>query len=172
MTRVCKSIVMACALAVAIATVLSQTLAPQPFAFGADDASSKIFQADDAVTQAFGAVKAAQEAGANVSALLTKVNEANTVLAEAHTAFRSGNNETASLKSDQAFNAVQSVVNEAESLKRSAESDSQGKLVWTALLSGVGLSLLFVACLFGWSFFERRYIKQALEMRPAKVDKV
>jgi hypothetical protein len=152
--------------------LFSQLSAYRPFVYGVDDASSKLAQADNAVTGAFVAVETAQEAGADVSALLTKVNDANAILAEAHTAFRSGNNETASLKSDQAFNAVQSVVNEAESLKRSAESDSQGKLVWTALFSSVGLSLLFVACLFGWSFFKRRYIKQALEKRPAKVDKV
>ena len=169
MMRASKSMIAACALSAAILVVLGQLLACQPFVYGADDAPSKIAQADNAVAQAFVAVAEAQEAGANVSALLARLNEADTVLAEAHTAFRSGDNGTAGLKADQALIAVQGVAGEAEGLKSNAESDSQGRLVWTASLSSVGLSLLFVACLFGWRFFRRRYVKQALEMKPEKV---
>jgi hypothetical protein len=161
---------MACALSVAILAVFGQLLTRQPFAYGSDDAPLKIAQADDAVTQAFIVVAEAQEAGANVSALLVKLNEANAILAEAHAAFRSGDNGTAGQKADQASDAVQGIVGDAEGLKRSAESDSQSRLVWMASLSSVGLSLLFVACLFGWRLFKRRYVKQALRMRPEKVN--
>jgi len=170
MMRTRKNRIAFCALSATILVLSSQLSAYRPFVYGVDDASSKLAQADNAVTQAFVAVEAAQEAGANVSALLKEVNDANAVLAEAHTASRSGDNETASLKSDQAFNTVQNVFSEAESLERSAKYDSQARLVWTALLSSLGLSLLFVACLFGWRYLKKRYVRQALEMQPAKVD--
>lgn len=170
MTHTRKSVAMACAISI-FAAVLSQMFAPQPLAYGADDASSKIAQADEAVTQAFVAAANAQQAGANVSTLLVRLNEANAVLAEAHIDFDNVDYVAASQRADQAFNAVQGVAGDAESLKRSAESDSNDRFVWTASLSSVGLSLFFVTCVFGWRFFRRRYVKQALEMRPEKVNR-
>jgi len=169
-THTWKSVAMACAISIVFTAVLGQILAPQPLTYGADDASTKIAQADEAVTQAFIAVADAQQAGANVSTLLARLNEANAVLAEAHTDFRNIDYVTASQKADQAFNEVQGIAGDAESLKRNAESDSNGRLVWTASLSSVGLILFSVACLLGWRLLKRRYMKQALETRPEKVD--
>jgi len=56
-----------------------------------DDAASRIEEADELVCPAFEAVLEAERAGANVSVLIVKLNEAGVFLAEAENLYRNRN---------------------------------------------------------------------------------
>ena len=138
-------------------------------AYTSDEATSKIAEADSKVKQAFAAVSDATEAGANVSSLALRLNEAGGLLAKANVVFRSGDYDNATLLAEQSISLVDGVVQEAGNFKTMAESERLSRLGWAALLASVSLSLLFVVSLFGWRFVKNRYFKGVLEMKPEEV---
>lgn len=162
-------------IAVGVALLMSFLIVSQPTAclfavYGADDVPSEVDQADSAIAEALVAVAEAERAGANVSVLLVRLDDANVLLAEARNALRRGDYGDASLLAGQALGVVEGLLEEAGSLKLAAESDRQGRLVWMASLSGLGLVVLFVVSLLGWRLLRRRHIGQIMVMRPEKVN--
>nr|NIR87761.1 hypothetical protein [Candidatus Bathyarchaeota archaeon] len=65
-----------------------------------DDAAWAIIKAEDSVASGYDAVLEAEEAGANVSGLLARLNEAAMLLAEAEIAFRLGDFDEAVVSAD------------------------------------------------------------------------
>jgi hypothetical protein len=51
-------------------------------------------------------------------------------------------------------------------MKLEAEKTRSERLFFTASLSSIGLSALFVASLFGWRLLKRKYVKRVLGMKP------
>ena len=82
-----------------------------PCAKGADDASGSVENADAAVRQAFNATLDAERAGANVSGLIVRLNEAGAVLVEAEIALGNGNSSEAASKAGQCVGIAESVKN-------------------------------------------------------------
>jgi len=133
---------------------------------GADGASSSVGEADVAVRRAFNATLDAERAGANVSGLMAKLNEAGELLAEAETAYRVGNFSEAVGKADQCYMLVDGVIGEASSLKSSALADAQARFSSTLMFSLAGAVVFVTALILIWVLFKPFYAKKLLKMKP------
>src|SRR4030043_1642739 len=164
-----KSFVKLTVSAIIVFLALALTFSYSAHAYTSDEATSKIAEADSKILQAFSAVTDATEAGANVSSLALRLNEAGGLLAKANVVFRSGDYDNATLLAEQSISLVDGVVQEAGSFKTMAESERLSRLGWAALLASVGLSLLFVVSLIGWRFVTIRCFRGVLLRKPEEV---
>jgi hypothetical protein len=136
------------------------------FAVDEIEARGLLHQAEQDLTSAYVAVGAAKTGGANVSALIVRLDEAGGLLARGNGLLGVGDYGNASLLAVQCSYTVLGVVDAAETLKVEAEARSRDGLFVSAAVSSVGLSVLFVATLLGWNFFKKRYFRQVLDMKP------
>ena len=154
----------------AVCLVVSMLLAvwfvPVCFAVDAVEASIVINEAERGLSSAYVVVADAEGAGADVSALLSKLDSAGDFISEAHVAFWSGDYENASVLADECSNAVKGIADDAARLKTDAEKALSDRLLLTVTESGVGLILLLVFGLLGWKLLKRHYFRRALEMKP------
>jgi hypothetical protein len=147
--------------------VFSLSLTCLPFYVSAnDEASSAIGEADDALSMAFEAVLEAERAGANVSDLIVKLDEAGGLLAEAENAYRVGNFSEAVSRAEGCSILANGVVGEALSLKSSALADAQKAVLQTLTFSWVGGAAFLIVLFFVWGWFKRAYARKLLQMKP------
>jgi len=133
---------------------------------GADEASSSVGEADVAVRRAFNATLDAERAGANVSGLILRLNEAGGILAEAEIALKDGNSSEAASKAGQCIRIAQSVKSDADVLKASALDEAQ-TVFWTSLtFSVVGIVVFVVVLALVWRWFKGGYVRRMLSMKP------
>jgi len=133
---------------------------------GADEASSSVGEADVAVRRAFNATLDAERAGANVSGLILRLNEAGEILAEAEIALGNGNSSEAASKAGQCTGIAESVKGDADVLKASALDEAQ-TVFWTSLtFSVVGIAVFVVVLMLVWRWFKRGYVRKMLGMKP------
>ena len=132
---------------------------------GADEASSSVGEADVAVRRAFNATLDAERAGANVSGLILRLNEAGEILAEAEIALKDGNSSEAAGKAVQCIGIAESVKGDADVLKASALDEAQ-TVFWTSLtFSVVGIAVFVVVLVLVWRRFKRGYNRKVLGMK-------
>jgi len=131
-----------------------------------DEASSAIEGAENVLRQAFEAVLEAERAGANISSLMTTLNEAGRLLAEAEIAYGIGNSGEAVSEADQCYVLVNGVIGEALSLKSSVLADAQRISMQTLTLSLMGSVAFLIVLFFAWGLFKRVYAKRLLKMKP------
>ncbi len=136
------------------------------WAVSSDDANKALKSAETDFVTAFTAVATAEEAGANVTNLVTKLNAADGVLSEGYDAFMAGDYDTANSKAASCSAAVEGVVDEAGLMKTSAERAIGSRTLLTAVFSGVGLIILFVLGFLGWGFLKNWYTKRLLDLKP------
>ena len=147
--------------------VFSLSLTRLPFYVSAnDEASLAIGEADNALRQAFEAVLDAERAGANLSDLIVKLDEAGGLLAEAENAYRVGNFSEAISKADKCSMQADGVVGEALNLKGSALADAQKAVLQTLTFSWVGGVAFLAVLFFVWSWFKRAYAGKLMRMKP------
>jgi hypothetical protein len=133
---------------------------------GADEASSSVGEADIAVRQAFNATLDAERAGANVSGLILRLNDAGGILAEAEMALGNGNSSEAASKAVQCTEIAESVKGDAVVLKASA-LDVARTVFWASLtFSVVGIAVFVVVLEFVWRWFKGGYVRRMLGMKP------
>ena len=150
-----------------IIIVFSLSLTRLPFRVSAgDEASSAIGEADNALRRAFEAVLDAERAGANVSNLIFKLNEAGRLLAEAENAYKMGKFSEAISKAEGCSVLANGVVGEALSLKSSALAAAQTAFWQNLTFSCFGGLAFLVALFFVWGRFKRAYAKKLLRMKP------
>jgi CHASE3 domain sensor protein len=133
------------------------------------DETAKIAEADNALKQTFGAVLAAEKEGANVSALMVKMNQAGMLLAQAAVDYRSGNSGEAVNKAAQCLEALQSVSEEALALKDKALKDAQQAFWNTITVSIVSAILSVVVLVLVWHWFRNHYLDGLLKMKPEAI---
>lgn len=137
-------------------------------AYGLDE-TAKIAEADNALKQAFGVVLAAEKEGANVSALITKMNQAGMLLAQAEVDYRSGNSGEAADKAAQCLAALQGVSDEALAMRDKALQNAQ-QAFWNTIAITIVSSVIFVIVLvLIWHWFSNKYLRRLLEMKPEAV---
>jgi len=141
------------------------------FVFGADassedDVASVISQAEDSVVSAYEALLEAEEAGANVSALLARLNEAAMLLAEADIAFGLGDFDVAILSADSCYEIGEEVWLEAIELQFEAHEARVMDAGLTISGSIFGVVAVVFVSFWGWRFFKRRYVGRVLGMKP------
>jgi len=133
---------------------------------GTGDASASVGEADVAVRQAFNATLDAERAGANVSGLILRLNEAGGILVEAEMALGKGNSSEAFSKAGQCVGIAESVRSDADALRVSALDEAQ-TVFWTYLTFSVaGIAAFVVVLALVWRRFKRGYVRKVLGMRP------
>ncbi|MCJ7762853.1 hypothetical protein MUP38_05305 [Candidatus Bathyarchaeota archaeon] len=149
-----------------VLVLLAVLFVPSCFAVGACEASTAVGQAEHDLGSAHIAVAEAEDAGADVSALLNKLSNAGDFLSEAYAALRIENYANASVLAMECSNTVEGVAGDAARLKTNAESAITDRLLFAVAGSGVGLILLLIFGFLGWKLLKRRYFKQVLDMKP------
>lgn len=138
----------------------------------ADEGSSFVLKAEYDLRGAFEAVLEAERAGANVSVLVEKLNEAGRFLAEAENALRGGNFSEAVSEAGRCSLAAEGIVGEALSLKSLALVQSQRAFRLNLAISVVTSSVFIVVLFFVWRWFKGFYVKKLLRMKPEVVSDV
>jgi hypothetical protein len=133
---------------------------------GADEASPSVAEADVAVRRAFNATLDAERAGANVSGLIVKLDEAGGLLAEAENAYKVGNFSEAVSKAEECSMLADGVIGEALSLKTMALADAQTAFWQNLTFSCVGGAAFLVVLFLVWGWFKRVYAEKLLKMKP------
>ena len=117
-------------------------------------------EAEEALASAHEAVLEAEQAGANVSALLDKSNLAGEYLAEAYVWYRLGVFENANRFAGLCSDVIGGVRSEAFELRDEAKRLSEADFVVNIISSVVGVSVVLVSCSIIWLVFRRRYHKR------------
>jgi hypothetical protein len=150
-----------------VVLVVSGAVFHSPFlALGSDGTLSRIEEADTAVQEAFTVVLEAERAGANVSGLMVRLNEAGGLLADSRMAYRNGNFTEAESKATDAILVAQNVTVDGTGLKASALADAQTNLQVTLVLSVVGATAFAVGVVLAWDIFKRAYLRRLGKMKP------
>jgi hypothetical protein len=135
------------------------------FAVTFQEASDQVAAADQALRVAFNGVLDAEQSGANVSVLLSRLNEAGVALSGAEVALKAGNYSDAVSGALTCKSLAIDAGEDALALKNDAVAAS-GYWWVTVLLSWV-VSVVFVGVLFFvWRWFRRGYVKKMLGSRP------
>jgi len=88
------------------------------------------------------------------------------LLAKAYNAYRLGEYDAAYSYASNCSSSISEIVSNATDLKQKAETAYDNRLFYTAAVSILALSLLFVLSLFGWRFLKEQYLKRVLGMKP------
>jgi hypothetical protein len=133
---------------------------------GSDDASVRIQEADSAVREAFKAVLKDEQAGANASGLLTTLNEAGSLLAQAEIAYRNGDSGGAAAYANNAYTKAESAMAEASSLEGASQADAANTLLYSLVFSVSGALAFLVGLFLVWSRFKKRHTKKRYGLKP------
>jgi hypothetical protein len=132
-------------------------------AYSENTAASAIDRAEAAMVSAYEAVSDAEQAGANVSRLLDRLNVAGEHLDEAHMLYRLGNFDGAIHSADLSSEIGADVKNEAEELKIEAYG-SWIRIVWIRIIGSiVGVIFVVFGAFIVWRVFKRRYVRSNIE---------
>ena len=139
-----------------------------PFVIAASDEEAAVADADAALRGAYRACLDAEAAGANVSLLLVRLNEAGVEFTGARVALASGNSSGAMNRAGLCKNLAEAVSVDAGTLRADALARAEGW--WVTVVFGVVGAGVFVCVLFlGWRWFRRYYMCRFMESRPQVV---
>jgi len=138
----------------------SQSFVPVTVAESSEDeATSALATAEGAVVSAYQAVSGAEEAGANVSGLLVRLNEAGEFLARARMAYRVDDFESAFDSAVQCQEKLNGFVVEANVLRETAIQERYMDFLVNVVGSVVGAVAVVCGGLVSWFFLKRKYDK-------------
>jgi predicted PurR-regulated permease PerM len=134
--------------------------------------SSLMQQAEEVVSSAYVMVLNAENAGANVTNPLMKLNEAASYLSTARNLLR---NEDPDGVAELIFSSIEIAVNaknEANNLKASALANRDFANKISILISSVVVSIFLVFMFYLWQIFKRSYMRKFLDFTPRVVSDV
>ncbi len=131
-----------------------------------DQTASKLQVANNAVEQAFNAVLDAEKAGANVTGLLVRLNDAAGILAQAENSYRTGDNNTAIVQADSVLPIAQEVTTAAQNAKQTALVSGQNAFWSTIAFTVIGIFVFVLASFLVWRWFRRQYISNLDQAKP------
>jgi hypothetical protein len=134
----------------------------------AAQAASALASADRSVSSAYQAVWEAEGSGANVSALVFRLNATAGLLSEAEVANQSGDFDGTASMANQCITLANGVLSDALALKSSALAGAQRVFWLTLIFSSVGAGAFAVVLVLVWGWFSRRYTRKLLKMKPVK----
>jgi hypothetical protein len=152
--------------------LMSLVLASQFFIFETFAEASKdvavlaLTGAEGVVVSAYQAVLRAEEAGANVSGLLVRLNEAGGFLARSRIAYDLGDFEEAAGLANSSRNIGVEAENAAVELKDSAFFERMQRMWFMMIGSIFGVVLVSLGSFWVWRVFKRRYYRRVLGMKP------
>lgn len=136
----------------------------------ASNETTSLQAANSLINQAFASVLTAEHAGANVTGLLIRLNNAGELLSEAENSYENGNLANVTSKADNAAMIATQVSNDANNLTVSSLSASKDQFILTLVFSVVTIIVLIISLLLIWRRFKRAYYKKLLGSRPEVVD--
>jgi hypothetical protein len=134
-----------------------------------DVVALQLADAEEVLDSAYDAVFEAEEAGANVTGLLVRLNVGGEYLSEAFVWFRLGVFENASRFAGFCREVVGGVLGEAVGLRDEAERLAREDFLVRVFGSAVGVVVVLVLGFFVWGIFKRRYRKSLLGFKPEVV---
>ena len=134
------------------------------------DPTSSFQTANNSVNLAFDMVLKAEKAGANVKALITQLNVAASLIAQAENSYRSGNISSIDSNIDQAVAIARQVTAQATTLNQEAATANQNALIISIVITLLGSTILVLALYLVWGIFKSHYFKRILESKPEVVD--
>jgi hypothetical protein len=141
----------------------------QPATAQTDQTTLKLQVANTAVNQAFSGVLDAEKAGANVTDLLSQLNYAAGVLANAENSYCAGDFSKAAIQADSVLPIAQQVTTSAQTAKQTATVNTQNAFWATIAFTVIGSVVFVWLLLMVWRRFKRNYIKNLSEAKPELV---
>lgn len=129
-----------------------------------EEASKALTDSESSVVSAHQAVLKAEEAGANVTDLLIRLNQAGEYLARAHMEYRLGDFEKAVDFANLSRSTGEEAQSVAVALKDSATSERLQRMMFTMIASIVGVASIALGSFWVWYFLKKRYGKVASEI--------
>lgn len=129
-------------------------------------APGDLANAENAVGQAFSTVLAAEQAGANVTELLVRLNDAATFLSQAGMDYRNGDPNTAVQNADNASSIASEVNAAAVDAKETASVTGQDALWNVITFSVVGAIVLSLTLFLIWRRYKQNYVKNMYDAKP------
>lgn len=129
-------------------------------------AEESMSEAESVVVSAYRAVLEAEKVGANVTILLSQLNDAVSYLSKAYMSYRMGNLEDASHSANLCVDVGKEIEMEALGLRDEAEKESSRSLVNVLILSGIGVFSVLCVSAAGWGIFKKLYFKRILKLKP------
>ena len=136
------------------------------YSVGNNDAALAIFETEESLASAYDAILRAEEAGANVSVLVERLDIGAKYLAEAYVWARLGVYDEAKRFTGLCAEVVDDVENEAIVLMDTARKMEAADLFVRVFGSAVGVVIVVFGSFFIWDLFRSRYIKRAWGMKP------
>lgn len=130
-----------------------------------DVAVSAIDRAEATMVSAYDAVLQAEQAGADVSDLLVRLNDAGGLLSEAHIAYGLGDFDEAVSLASLCSEMGEAIKTDAEELRLETHGPWVMRLWLTLTSSLVGVAVVVFAGFFGWGYVRKRYVRKVLEMK-------
>ena len=141
----------------------SPLLAPAALAdANKDQAASALASAQDSVASAYQAVSRAEEARANVSSLLIRLNEAGLFLARAQLAYQSGNYNSTMEFAAQSQQKLNGFLADVDSLREAAIQEHYVDFMINVVGSTIGSMIVVCLSFLVWSFLKRRLNKDGI----------
>jgi len=135
-------------------------------AASSDEAQAAISRAEPKMSLAYKSVLEAEEAGADVSNLLFKLNNGSTLLSQARMQYRIGNFSEAVNLANQCFDSLNGIEIEAKKLRDSAVTERKRRMLISAVGSAFSIGVIVFASILGWRFFKDKYCQRVLKMKP------
>ena len=132
------------------------------------DPSTSIEDANIALNQAFSKVQALENAGQDVSGLITRLNIAGELLVQAENSYKSGDLTDVTNKANNAALAAVQVSSSANTMLRTYD-ESQNVLP-TVAFSAVGIIVTIIVLALIWRWQKRNYYKNILKLKPEVTD--
>jgi len=126
------------------------------------EAASALVTSDNAVFSAYQAVSKANEAGASVSSLLVRLNDAGWFLSRAQTAFKSGDFDSALESAAQCQEKLNGFAADADALKENAIYEHYMDFWVNVAGSIVGAVSIVCVSLISWFFLKRKYARAGI----------
>jgi len=139
-------------------------------ALSESEAALRIDEAETAVNSAYVKVLEAEEKGADVSALLVKLNSGARNISEAQMRFRNGDFGGAVYYADLSIQSVEGLIEEAEQLKVLAGDQYREKSFQTVTTSFLAVVIVILGDVICWQLFKKRYLQKLLKMKPEEVE--
>ena len=156
-------------IAACAATLLLSTVS---FCFSIDvhEAFHDVFsETEDAVGLAFRAVSEAEAAGANVSSLLLRLNEAAGLLSRAEMLYDLGDHEAALAAANRSLTIAKSVRDDALILRRLADEEKSRAFQFSLAFSILGSAAFLISHFLVWRRFRGFYIRRIMDLKPEVV---
>lgn len=120
------------------------------------EAENKVSEAENKILDCYQAAFEAEKAGANISELLTTINEAGRLLSIAKLSYEYGDYDSAVELANQTLTILDGFIDEANALNKNAKQSGFFDFTVNFVGSAVGAVAIFVGGYAGWILLKRR----------------